>query len=275
LAAALALALPRPATAQLQTRYGTAVVDGHFYEWSPLFGLYPPSGLAFLLEFDWHPFPGSAGWMFPRYSCSTQTLYVLVMSVYPIKYGPGYPVTGGVDGVDRYSDTSGNDGIPPDFAAGVFPDDFPGVPGGYTGYEASFQLPPGGSHTMQVSFWIHIDDVYGTRPVSAERVEFRINCATAVSVGGFAATRAASGVTLSWTTGSEVGIAGFNVWRSTRADDGLTKLNSTLIVAKNPSGLAGATYSFNDGSPGADGPYFYRLEVIGTDGRSRMIERSP
>jgi hypothetical protein len=86
--------------------------------------------------------------------------------------------------------------------------------------------------------------------------------ATAVRVAAFVARRGASGVVLTWRTGADAGIAGFNVWR------GAMKVNPTLIPARGR--LGGTTYRFVDPAPG---PAAYRLETVGVDG-SRIFARA-
>jgi hypothetical protein len=88
---------------------------------------------------------------------------------------------------------------------------------------------------------------------------------TAARMLAFAARGTDAGVSVTWRTGSEVGILGFNLWR------GATRLNPRLIPAKaNP----GATYRFLDrlAKPGVR--HIYRLDLVLLDGsRSRSWAR--
>jgi hypothetical protein len=81
---------------------------------------------------------------------------------------------------------------------------------------------------------------------------------TAARVVGFSVHRTDSGVSVTWRTGSEVGIIGFNVWRSG------TRLNPRAIAAR---ASQGATYRFIDRSSKSGASAVYRLELILRDGR--------
>ena len=90
------------------------------------------------------------------------------------------------------------------------------------------------------------------------------NCSqtpTGVSVTRFAAGRTPSGVVLSWRSGSEADVLGFNVWR------GQTKVNRTLIAAKRSGKAAGAAYRFVDRAARASRNASYRLQVVDLKGK--------
>src|SRR5260221_9003538 len=85
-----------------------------------------------------------------RYDCSTDTLYVLVLqenylqpTATPLLTSPTGNAWAEIDGgnTKEYTDTSGNDGTPPDFArVGL---GYSQVDSTYAeGYEASFSLAP-------------------------------------------------------------------------------------------------------------------------------------
>jgi hypothetical protein len=280
LALGLALTLPQTfvLTQPRYVTYGPITIDGNYGDW----GESLTSGWSWNLLFeDGDNLKFILAHVYLRYDCSTQTMYVFIWPVSRLsdRYVPSFvhaTRTGAnwasLDGsaAKVFTDMSGTDGTPPDFEYWNFDDNKLPVDGA-AGFEASFTMAPG-SHTLRVQTEMYRD---GWRTARNVNTKFVVNnCTTAVSVGGFAATRTSSRVTLSWTTGSEIDIVGFNVWRSTRPDDGFIKLNASLIAATNPGGLAGAAYSFNDGSGQSSAPSFYRLEVIGTDDRSRTLTLS-
>jgi len=83
---------------------------------------------------------------------------------------------------------------------------------------------------------------------------------TAVRIRSFAGSRAGrAAVGLRWRTGTEVGVAGFHVWRHGQ------RLTTRLIVARGVTAGAGYRYLDRTARPGRT--YVYRLEVIGLDGR--------
>lgn len=89
-----------------------------------------------------------------------------------------------------------------------------------------------------------------------------VGCApTAVSVAAFGAWRIGSAIRVSWRTGSETSIAGFNVYRNG------VKLNRALIAAKRSGQARGASYRFADRTARPGRAYRYRLQVIQLNGK--------
>ncbi len=85
------------------------------------------------------------------------------------------------------------------------------------------------------------------------------NCApTAVGVTSFTARPEQGRVAVTWRTGSQNGVLGFNVWRSG------TKVNRTLVAAHGRP--AGASYRFVDRGVQPGRAYTYRLQLVHGDG---------
>lgn len=72
-------------------------------------------------------------------------------------------------------------------------------------------------------------------------------------------------VLLSWETASEVGTAGFNVYRSPVASADFVQANPTLIPAHGDE-VTGAAYHFQDADVTAGQRYTYRIEEVEWDG---------
>jgi len=75
-------------------------------------------------------------------------------------------------------------------------------------------------------------------------------------------------VSLSWDTASEVGTAGFNIYRKPEWDPaaGWTQVNDELIPAAGDE-LVGAAYRFDDDNLSLGRKYRYRIEEVEWDGR--------
>ncbi|MFN2467363.1 MAG: hypothetical protein ABR521_04425 [Gaiellaceae bacterium] len=86
---------------------------------------------------------------------------------------------------------------------------------------------------------------------------------TAVAVSSFAARRAPRGVVVTWRTGAEAGVLGFDVRR------GGTKLNRRPVAARGTAG--GASYHFLDGTAPRGRGSLYRLEIVRLDGTRRVV----
>jgi hypothetical protein len=95
---------------------------------------------------------------------------------------------------------------------------------------------------------------------------------TAVAIRSFTAIPLGGRhIKVSWTTASEVGVAGFNVWRRTNAAGRYVKLNAALIAARKPGVPGGNSYAFVDTHAHRGTSYYYRLEVVMSNGRSRTV----
>ncbi|PKN72538.1 MAG: hypothetical protein CVU50_06675 [Candidatus Cloacimonetes bacterium HGW-Cloacimonetes-3] len=87
-----------------------------------------------------------------------------------------------------------------------------------------------------------------------------------VEFSSFAATLTAQNfVKLTWVTETETGVSGYNVYRSTDANQATAEqINSTLIDATNTSQTA--TYTHIDNEVSAQTTYSYWLEIVEMDG---------
>lgn len=94
---------------------------------------------------------------------------------------------------------------------------------------------------------------------------------TAVSLSAFQATAETSGparqISVAWSTGSEINTAGFNLYRSERAEGPYERINSDLIPASNDA-VAGGEYQYLDSSVVPDHKYYYQLEDVELNGTS-------
>lgn len=91
---------------------------------------------------------------------------------------------------------------------------------------------------------------------------------TAVEVADLTATVNADGsVNIDWSTASEVGNAGFNVYRSVSADAVGEAINGNLIGSTASAG-SGASYQYVD-APGS-GVFYYRIEAVDFDGSTSL-----
>jgi hypothetical protein len=86
--------------------------------------------------------------------------------------------------------------------------------------------------------------------------------ATAVRSTSVLATRTKAGVLVRWRTGTEAGVAGFNVYR------GNVRLNGRLIAAA--GSVSGHSYSWLDRRPAAKAR-LYRIQAVRTDGKHVWI----
>ncbi|MDZ7725786.1 MAG: T9SS type A sorting domain-containing protein [candidate division KSB1 bacterium] len=71
-----------------------------------------------------------------------------------------------------------------------------------------------------------------------------------------------------WTAESEVDHAGYNVYRSTKHNDGFVKLNEKMILSS-LFDHRGSSYVYKD-QVAENGEYFYRLEAVNLDGTSKL-----
>jgi len=76
-------------------------------------------------------------------------------------------------------------------------------------------------------------------------------------------------VLLSWETASEVGSAGFNVYRAEASGDNFVQVNATLIPAEGDE-MVGAAYRFEDDDVQPGRRYAYRIEEVEWDGATTL-----
>ncbi|MBN1593997.1 MAG: right-handed parallel beta-helix repeat-containing protein [Candidatus Coatesbacteria bacterium] len=91
--------------------------------------------------------------------------------------------------------------------------------------------------------------------------------ATYIELESFEAKGLNEKVRITWTTGTELDNAGFDIYRKLEGETDLVKVNSALIPAKGSSG-AGASYSFVDVNVKSGKTYLYYLVDIDTNGKT-------
>lgn len=110
-------------------------------------------------------------------------------------------------------------------------------------------------------------DLNGTATVDMGADEFPQP--TAIILIFFKALNHSTGVTLKWKTGSELNSAGFHLWRSNLKHGDYRKITKSMVPAKGgPS--SGADYELIDSNVKSGQIYFYKLEEISMDGKSRF-----
>jgi hypothetical protein len=143
-----------------------------------------------------------------------------------------------------------------------------------------FQLGPGDftpGETLRIRFTFNSDALVASPPTGPfagwyiDDVSLATAPPTSVGISSFAAK--ATGrkvVTVTWRTGSEAEVLGFNVWRHSGTKK--VKVNRALIPAKAVALGAGAAYRVVDRTVRSKVRYTYRLEVVHTNGkRSRPV----
>jgi hypothetical protein len=94
------------------------------------------------------------------------------------------------------------------------------------------------------------------------------NPPTAVRLASLSAKRTPAGVAVSWRTGAETNVLGFDLWRRADTAGRWTKLNARLIRTHGP----GSAYRYLDRTARPGIRYAYKLETLRLDGST---ERSP
>ncbi len=78
------------------------------------------------------------------------------------------------------------------------------------------------------------------------------------------------GVTITWRTESELNSAGFHVWRSLSEDDVYSKITTAIIPSQGNTSVA-QEYSYCDKNVESNVLYWYKVEEISTDGKSKFF----
>lgn len=85
---------------------------------------------------------------------------------------------------------------------------------------------------------------------------------TAVSLTSFNAAPASGNILLTWETGSETNLQGFNLHRSETTNGAYTQINTSVIQALNHGQPVGASYSWLDEDVVRGETYYYKLEGL-------------
>lgn len=88
-----------------------------------------------------------------------------------------------------------------------------------------------------------------------------VDDAAQTNVSGLAATSAGRNVNVTWQTGREPDLIGFQVYRSNSGDGPFTLLNQTAIPGRGDA-ITGDRYQFTDTPPTLGATYYYRLQLI-------------
>jgi hypothetical protein len=89
---------------------------------------------------------------------------------------------------------------------------------------------------------------------------------TAVTLASFSQGSLTNGVQLDWSTATEVGLLGFNLYRADVLEGVKQQLNLDLIPALTPGDLMGNAYQFADGTAISGQTYQYWIELVMLDG---------
>ena len=92
-----------------------------------------------------------------------------------------------------------------------------------------------------------------------------------VDLVSFKAMQQGKSILLTWMTASEIGQAGFNIYRRADEEKQYVKVNERLILSDPANSTTGAEYEFID-HPDAVGEYFYKLQSVEVDGAVSFSE---
>lgn len=90
--------------------------------------------------------------------------------------------------------------------------------------------------------------------------------ATADHLGNINGRGNAHDIRLKWHTVDEVGVLGFNVWRSSQRNGTFSMLNTSPIPARFVGQMRGGKYVYLDHSALPGKTYFYKVEIVGPQG---------
>lgn len=178
-------------------------------------------------------------------------------------------------GTFKPTDWDGSDGSVEDFA---FPQTATPDPALTPPYP---EAAPAGSDTLASAFngtlpngtWklYIVDDAGGDAGTVANGWDLFIEAGgpTAVSLQAFTARKIARGVSLSWRTASEAGIAGYHVWRAD-ANGPSRRVNGSLIAAGRRA-AGGGTYRLVDRRACDAGKVAYRLQAVYLEGSKSWL----
>jgi hypothetical protein len=117
-------------------------------------------------------------------------------------------------------------------------------------------------------------DTYGLIGDPGLRVKTDYVCSlipTAVLMSSFQAQGEPGGIRLSWQTGGEAEMVGFNLLRREGGSGDFTPLNEALIPAQRAGSADGADYVYLDSGAAGGVSYEYQLQVVQNDASNRFF----
>lgn len=107
-----------------------------------------------------------------------------------------------------------------------------------------------------------------TATTSNDRIDFGMNQAptAADELDSVSATAADASVEVTWQTLNERLVSGFNVQRSESKTKGYANVNTDFISALMPGSDLGSSYNYSDASVQPGATYWYRIELVRSDG---------
>jgi hypothetical protein len=228
---------------------GTAIIDGSYGEWN--------------LTDDFFANMYEAGndskdlfsKCYLRYDCSTQTLFVLVL----VESGVTADLSAGDAWVKIYdiANSVQVDGNSANFAWLT----------SNAGYEASFTLAEGNYSEVEVHINVTYDGAGGRTSSTGKKdnyIQLEIDCGVLpVELSSFGVTINNNIAQLNWETATEVNNYGFEIQRSSEANN----WDKVGFVAGHGNSNSPKFYSFNDQTVARSGSYAYRLKQIDIDGK--------
>ena len=148
----------------------------------------------------------------------------------------------------------------------VFPATAPAPPMG--GYGQALNAFNADSASNNGQWKLFVGDDCGGSSGSITSWSLEISFSSAVRVQNLTGKKTPAGVRLAWRTGTDAGLAGFDVVRTRGGRPG--KVNRSLIYAKSTS-ATGASYTFVDRGAKAPHPYSYRLEAVSLTGARSTV----
>lgn len=115
--------------------------------------------------------------------------------------------------------------------------------------------------TLDCTFYDHTDSVLGPKLLIEEQTLITLKSITAKPFSG--------NILIQWSTESEVGNAGFNIYRADFEDGEYVKINDSLIPAEGTP-TQGSAYQFTDENVQNRKTYYYKLEDIDLNGTSTL-----
>ena len=115
----------------------------------------------------------------------------------------------------------------------------------------------------------HVDERSNGFAPNGEVEDYRITVTpapTAATLTMFNARATKKNVSVTWETGTELVVTGFNIWRGTKQNGKYKLVNLEMIAAQNVGTVHGQRYTFQDKTSKAAKTYFYKLQVLGVQG---------
>ncbi len=135
-------------------------------------------------------------------------------------------------------------------------------------FTITFNVTVGASVTASSTPYVNYAQVVYNAGTASTTANTRVSTPTSAELTNFSLKARAKQVQVRWSTGTEMNMVGFNIWRRKGKDTEWHQLNADLIPATNIGTVNGGNYIYKDKAVKTGKKYIYKIEIVNAIGES-------